>query len=89
MSLIFIWHLGHWCLVPPWKDGRPRLVLAVCLFQDDLEAEWCEDIALALIELGLELHPVKTQGVQEGRQALHDDQDADCEAGPGGEDDVE
>ena len=32
---------------------------------------------------------MQTQRVQEGRQALHHDQDADGEAGPGGEDDVE
>ena len=44
----------------PWEDGGARLVLAVRLSQDDLEAERREDVALALVELGLELDPVKS-----------------------------
>ena len=36
-----------------------------------LEIEWEEVVARPLIELGLELHPVKPQGVQEGGESLH------------------
>ena len=36
-----------------------------------LEIEWEEIVARPLIELGLELHPVESEGVQERRQALH------------------
>jgi len=35
------------------------------------EREGEEEVAGPMVELGLELHPVKTEGVQECGQALH------------------
>jgi len=35
------------------------------------EREGDEEVAGAVVELGLELHPVKTEGVEEGGEALH------------------
>lgn len=40
--------------------------------QDELEAEGNEAVAIALIELALELHPVETESVEESRQPFHD-----------------
>ncbi len=39
--------------------------------------KWLEEVSLPLVELGLELNPVKTETMQEGRQTLHDAEDAD------------
>jgi hypothetical protein len=39
-------------------------------------------MSVAVIELGLELDPVETQGVQKGGQALHETQDTDGQGGP-------
>ena len=36
-----------------------------------LESEWNETVSSSFIELGLELHPVQPQRVQECRQSLH------------------
>jgi len=60
------------------------LLLAV---EDGLEAEGLEGIAHSLVELAHELDPVQTQGVQEGGQTLHEDQDGQSEQAPGAEDD--
>ena len=35
------------------------------------EGKWCKLVAIAMVELALELYPVKTQRMQEGRQGLH------------------
>ena len=39
-------------------------------------------MSVTVIEFGLELDPVETQGVQEGGQALHETQDANSQGGP-------
>lgn len=39
--------------------------------QDGLEGKRHELKSISIIELVLELHPVKTQGMEEGRQTLH------------------
>ena len=52
-------------------------MVLVLPLEDGLEGERLEPVAIAIIELGLELHPVQPEGVQEGRQALHNQQDAD------------
>ena len=36
-----------------------------------LEWEWLEEVSGPVVELGLELHPVETERVEEGGQALH------------------
>lgn len=51
-----------------------------------LEGEWDKLEALADVEFVLELHPVQAEGVQEGRKALHDEEDADGEHGEGPKD---
>ena len=57
---------------------RPRaLGRSVGLLQDGLEGEWGKDVAVALVELWLELDPVESEGVQESRESLHQAQDAD------------
>ena len=48
-------------------------------FQDGVEGEGDEGVALALVELALELHPVQPEGVEEGGEALHQHQDGDGE----------
>lgn len=49
---------------------------------DVFEGEGHEEVAFTLVELGHELHPVKTQGVEEGGEALHEEQHPDGEHGP-------
>ena len=46
-------------------------VCVLCSKQNQPELEGEEGDAGALVELGLELHPVKPEGVQERRQTLH------------------
>lgn len=43
------------------------------------EVEGGELDSIAVVELVLELHPVKSEGVEEGRQPLHDQQDGHSE----------
>lgn len=43
-------------------------------------------ISQARVELALELHPMQTEGVEESRQAFHEDENADGEHGPEAED---
>ena len=52
--------------------------------QNGLEGEWHEHVAFALVELGLKLHPMQPQGVEEGRQTLHQAQDTHCQESPKG-----
>ena len=54
-----------------------------------LEVEGGEVVAAALIELGLKLHPVETQQVEESAQPFHQQQDAQRQVGPEEEDDKE
>lgn len=49
--------------------------------QNAIEGEGEKLETLSAVELVLELHPVQAQGVQEGRQPLHDEQDAHGERG--------
>ena len=51
--------------------------------QTETRRSVCGPVCVCVSELD---SPVKTQGVQEGRQSLHDEQDADCEHGEGRED---
>lgn len=39
-------------------------------------------VAFALVELGLELHPVQTEGVQESTQPFHQKEDGYSQIGP-------
>ena len=56
------------------------------LLDEGLEGERDEEVAVALVELGLELDPVQAERVQEGGQAFHQAQDADRQRGPEGKD---
>lgn len=51
-------------------------------FQETLEVKGYEEDTFTLVELGIELNPVETQGVEEGGQTLHDHQDTDGHACP-------
>jgi hypothetical protein len=44
-----------------------------------LEGEGLELVAIAIVELVLELHPVKPEGMQESRQPFHHQKDANCQ----------
>lgn len=44
-------------------------------------------MAVALVELGLELDPVETKGVEEGGEGLHEENDTNGRADPGGDTD--
>lgn len=57
--------------------------------EDHLEGERLEEVALALVEFTLELHPVQTQSMQEGGQSLHEYEDGDGDGGPAREHDVQ
>lgn len=52
------------------------------LLENGPERKWDENVSVAVIELGLELNPVETQGVQKGWQAFHETQDTDSQGGP-------
>ena len=51
------------------------LKLIIFPTKDGLKGERLELVAIAVIELVLELHPVQPEGVQEGREPLHHQQD--------------
>ena len=42
-----------------------------------LKGERLEHVTIAIVELVLKLHPVQPEGMEEGRQALHHQQDTD------------
>ena len=73
-DVIYGWPLG----------SRDKLLdfRGLCLLNEGLKRERDKEGAVALVELGLELDPVQPEGVQEGGQALHQAEDADCKAGP-------
>lgn len=50
--------------------------------EDYLEGERLEEVTLALVELTLELHPVQTQGMQEGGESLHEYEYRHRDGGP-------
>ena len=56
---------------------------------DSPEGEGKEKISRAMVKLGLKLHPVESEGVKEGRESLHQTEDADCQHGPETKDDIE
>ena len=62
-------------IILPGKHA-PRYPLDATAIQDStiLEREWEEFDAVAAVEFVLELDPVKTKSVQEGRETLHDQQ---------------
>jgi len=67
---------------------RSSHVLLIILDDDQNvpKAEGCERIAVSSVELAHELHPMQTQSVQEGGQALHHHHDGDSEELPDGKD---
>ena len=62
-----------------WPDRWPQppdvQLLLSCPIQDLFEGEWRELVTSPGVELVLELHPVQPQGMQESREALHDQKD--------------
>ena len=62
-----------------WPDRWPQppdvQLLLSCPIHDLFEGEWRELVTSPGVELVLELHPVQPQGMQESREALHDQKD--------------
>ena len=58
------------------------LLLVLGLLEDGLEREGDEEVALALVELGLELDPVETECVEERGETLHQTENGHGAAGP-------
>ena len=56
---------------------------------DSPEGEGKEKISRAMVKLGLKLHPVESEGVKEGRESLHQTEDADCQHGPESKDNIQ
>ena len=52
------------------------------------EGEGKEKISRAVVKLGLKLDPVESEGVKEGRESLHQTEDADCQDGPESKDNI-
>ena len=52
------------------NEVKMSLILVFSL-QNGLKGERLELVAIAVIELALELHPVQPEGVQESRETLH------------------
>lgn len=73
---------------PPWY-GTLLNFLQGLHFKDVLKGEGCELVTITIIELGLELHPVKPESVQEGTQSFHQQQDGYSQVGPDEEYDEE
>lgn len=44
--------------------------------------EWFEGVAVALVELTLELNPVQAEGMQESGERLHEKHNTQCSAKP-------
>merc|ERR1719277_1041536 len=60
----------------------------VLLLEDGAVAEGLEGVPLGLVELGLELHPMQTQDVQEALHDVHAQQDRDRDDEPNTEPEV-
>lgn len=54
--------------------------------QDALESKRCKSVALTIIKLGLELNPVKSEGVEKSTEPLHQEQDGNGQVSPDEED---
>ncbi len=67
-----------------WMEMPPLAISCFCCFQDWLKGERGERMTVSFVKFWLELHPVQTQGVEEGGEPFHHAQDADGQHGPEG-----
>ena len=65
----------YYVLSIPHKRIRSRSKVLISSIQNGLKGERLEPIAISIVKLVLELHPVEPEGVQEGREPLHNQKD--------------